>query len=150
MGRYWDTNTGRSGKFGFGCQSSTDPKDYFGMEECEPTSITYYADDRDIDRIKSKLDEIYDKANVPEKERIYCLSKDLSDNNSEYEDFHKRYHKYFFETCEAGEGNFAGENNTTEREVFDNAHLCQSRLWLGLSILSDINQSDYCSLDAEL
>ena len=50
MGRYYNTNTGRGGKFGFACQNSSDPQDYFGMEEQEPTSITYYADDSDTEK----------------------------------------------------------------------------------------------------
>ena len=143
MGRYYNTATGRSGKFGFGCQSSTDPKEYFGMAE---THVTYTAGEEDIDNIKKQINKIYDDAKVPQKERVYELDK----SDDEYKDFHNRYHKYFFETCEAGEGHFAGENGTTEREKFDNAHLAQSRLWLGLTILSDIKEDGYCELDAEL
>ena len=146
IGRYYNTDTGRGGKFGFGCQSSTDPKDYFGLEEQEPTSITYYADESDVDNLKAKLDKIYDLANVPQEERIY----ELDGSDDEYQAFHDAYHKYFFETCRAREGNFAGENDTTEREVFTNAHLAQSRLWLGLTILTDIKDEGYCELDAEL
>lgn len=143
MGRYYDTNTGRGGKFGFGCQSSTDPQDFFDMVE---THITYTAGEEDNDSIKAKLDTIYDKAGVPEKERMYQL--DGSDD--EYKEFHDNYHKYFFEKCQQGEGNFAGENGGYERERFTDAHLCQARLWLGLIILSDINEEGYCELDAEL
>lgn len=146
MGRYYNTNTGRGGKFGFACQSSADPHEYFDMHEEEPIEITYYADKDDVDNIKAKLDKIYDQANVPTNERIY----ELDGSDDEYQDFHNRYHKYFFERCESGEGNFAGENGTTEREVFEKAHLGQSRLWLGLVILSDIKDEGYCSLDAEL
>lgn len=146
MGRYYNTNTGRGGKFGFACQSSSDPHDYFGMHEQEPTEITFYADNDDTDKIKSKLDKIYDEASVPQKERIYELNK----NDDEHQDFSNRYHDYFFEKCKRGEGNFAGENGTTEREVFKNAHLALSRLWLGLVILTDIKEEGYCSLDAEL
>lgn len=143
MGRYYNTTTGRSGKFGFGCQSSTDPEEFFGMVE---TCITYVADEGDVEDIKAKLNQIYDQAGVPQKERTYVLdgSKD------EYEDFYKRYHKYFFERCQEGEGSFAGENGITEREVFKNAHLAMSRLWLGLIILSDIKDEGECELDAEL
>lgn len=146
MGRYYNTNTGRGGKFGFGCQSSTDPKDFFEMQEQEPTSITYYADESDIDNLKAKLDKVYDEANVPQGERIY----ELDGSNDEYVGFHNKYHKYFFEPCKSGEGNFAGENGGTEREMFKNAHLAQSRLWLGLTILTDIKEEGECELDAEL
>lgn len=143
MGRYYNTSTGREGKFGFACQNSTDPQDYFGMVE---THITYMADEGDKERIKKKLDLIYDKAGIPEEERVYQLDGSVD----EYQAFHNDYHKYFFEQCEAGEGHFAGDNGTTEREKFDQAHLAQSRLWLGLNILSDINEEGYCDLEAEL
>lgn len=143
MGRYYYTSTGREGKFGFACQNSTDPREYFDMVE---TRITYMADKEDSEAIKNKVDKIYDKAGVPQEERMY----QLDGSQNEYESFHNAYHKYFFEACKAGEGNFAGDNGTTEREVFDKAHLAQSRLWLGLTILSDIKDEGYCELDAEL
>lgn len=146
MGRYYNTNTGRGGKFGFGCQSSTDPKDYFGLEELDPTSITYYADEKDVNYIKERLDRLYDLAKVPQGERIY----ELNGSDDEYRDFENRFHKYFFETCKAGEGGFAGNNGITERGAFENAYLVQSRLWLGLTILTDIKDEGYCELDAEL
>lgn len=145
MGRYYNTQTGRSGKFGFGCQSSTDPKDYFDMAE---THITYTVGEESVEQIKQKLNEIYDKAGVPDNERSYRLAHTAK--YAEYEWFDNKYHDYFFEACEKGEGNFAGENGTTEREKFANAHLAQSRLWLGLTILTDINEDGYCELDAEL
>lgn len=141
MGRYWNSQTGREGKFGFGCQSSTDPEDYFGMT---PVSITYGGADEG--EVKQKVKEIYNKANVPEKERIYNLKG--GDSNDEYEDFWKRYHKYFFEPRE--NGGFAGNNGVSEGEVFPNAHLCSARLWLGLSILTDISEDGYCEIDAEM
>jgi hypothetical protein len=139
MGRYWNTVTGRDGKFGFGCQSSTDPEDYFKMT---PVSVTYGGADEKV--VKQKVDEIYDKANVPKDERVY----DLHCEADEYEEFYKRYHKYFFEQREGG--GFAGNNGVTEGEVFPEAHLCSARLWLGLSILSDIAEDGYCEIDAEM
>ena len=139
MGRYWNTNTGRGGKFGFGCQSSTDPEDYFGMT---PMSVVYGGADED--EVKKKVDKIYDKANVPKTERVYDLHKCAD----EYEEFYNRYHKYFFEPREGG--GFAGENGITEGEVFPEAHLCSARLWLGLVILSDIKEDGYCEIDAEM
>lgn len=151
MGRYFNTSTGRGGKFGFACQSSSDPHDYFEMEEQEPTEINYYAEEKDIPFIKKQLNKIYEQANVPQEERIYCLKENKDKmSNGESEDFYKRYHKYFFETCKSGEGNFAGANNQTEREVFKEAHLAMCRLWLGLVILSDIKDEGYCELSAEI
>ena len=143
IGRYYNTNTGRSGKFGFGCQSSTDPQDYFGMSE--GSRIIYMADEDDTDKIKSKLDKIYDRAHVPQDKRIYKLE---GGSTKEYDDFHNRYHDYFFEPRE--HGGFAGDNGTTEGEKFDEAYLWSSRLWLGLVILSDLKEDGYCELEAEL
>lgn len=39
MGRYYNTSSGREGKFMFGVQSSTDAE-YFGLQPC---AIQYYA-----------------------------------------------------------------------------------------------------------
>lgn len=141
MGRYWNTCTGRGGKFGFGCQSSEDPEQFFGMTS---TCITYISDDGN--KIKQKIDKIYDKANVPKEERIYKLEG--GNNDKEYEDFYNRYHKYFFEPRE--NGGFRGDTGVSEGEVFNEAHLYSSRLWLGLSILTDIKEDGYCNLEAEL
>lgn len=141
MGRYWNTSTGREGKFGFGYQSSTDPEDYFGMT---PISVTYGGADED--KVKQKVDELYDKANVPKEERIYKLKG--GNNNDEYGDVYQRYHKYFFEPRE--NGRYAGANGVSEGEVFAEAHLCSARLWLGLTILTDLADDGYCEVDAEM
>lgn len=141
MGRYWNTATGREGKFGFGCQSSTDPEDYFKMT---PVSITYGGADEN--EVKQKVDELYDKANVPEAERIYNLKGGANDD--EYEDYRDRYHKYFFEPRE--NGGFAGDGGVSEGEAFPEAYLCSARLWLGLVILTDIVEDGYCEIDAEM
>lgn len=144
MGRYYNTNTGREGKFGFGCQSSTDPKDYFGMYE--GGRVIYQIGDEDAGKIERKIEKIYDMAKVPDEERIYKLCG--GGETKEYDDFHNRYHKYFFEP--RANGGFAGNNNTTEGEIFDNAYLWSSRLWLGLVILTDLKEEGYCELEAEL
>lgn len=46
MGRYYETNTGRRGKFMLGVQDSTDPE-YMGMNEQERGYIEYLADRED-------------------------------------------------------------------------------------------------------
>lgn len=140
MGRYWNATSGRGGKFGFGCQSSEDPQEFFEMT---PISITYGGADEDT--IKQKVDEIYDKANVPKDARIYKLQG--GNNNEEYEDVYNKYHRFFFEPRE--NGGFAGRDGS-EGEVFEEAHLYSARLWLGLTILTDLAEDDYCEIDAEL
>ena len=108
------------------------------------SSIIYTAGEGSAESIKSKIDQIYDKAGVPKNERIYALDG----SQDEYQGFHDKFHKYFFEPYP--KGNFAGENGQAEREVFKEAHLAQSRLWLGLTILSDIKEDGWCEITAEL
>ena len=148
MGRYYSTGTGRGGKFGFACQSSTDPHDYFGMSEAEPTTIVYEASESDRVRIEEKLDAIYDLAQVPKDKRVYRLNG----TDNEYEDYDKAYHDYFFEPNEKGGfGRItASGEHISEGEKFEGAHLAMSRLWLGLTILTDIAEEGYCNLEAEL
>lgn len=159
MGRYFQTETGRDGKFGFGSQPSTDPGDFFEMEEQEPNEITYTLDKNNYDMVKEKVDELYDKLNVPAEERIYYLKKErekedkLGDllekyaykkvNNAEV----KRYNKIdgFEHSTYYNE-----EKHKTFIDVFEGAGLCCSRVKLGLVILSDLQDDGFCELTAEL
>lgn len=140
MGRYWNTATGREGKFGFACQSSTDAEDFFGMVA---SRITYESGNTQL--IANKLRKIYEKAGIPKEERIYRLCNGGS--KAEYEDVYNRYHKYFYKKDKDGRY-WNGEE--TESEVFEEASLYSARLWLGLVILTDIKEDGYCELDAEL
>lgn len=158
MGRYYNTALGRSGKFGFGCQPSDDPGEFFGMY---PISCQYEIYDDESGKGNEKVwrivDSLYDKAGVPKNERIYSFQEKLDgDSDSEWELFRELYHKYFFRKAteaerKSGKNLFAGETNESpEIEAFKDAYLVQSRLWLGLIILSDIKDEGCCSLDAEM
>lgn len=158
MGRYFESETGRSGKFAFGKQPSTDPGDFFGMEEMQPNEITYTLEKDNYDMVKKKVDSLYDQLKVPKEERIYYMKKeggeekilDLFDkyaykkvNNAEIKRYNKidgfEHQTYY---CE--------EKNKTIIDVFEGAGLCCSRVRLGLVILSDLQDDDYCELRAEL
>ena len=158
MGRYYESETGRSGKFALGKQPSTDPGNFFGMEELEPNEITYVLEKDNYDMVKEKVDSLYDQLKVPKKERIYYIKKegekdkisDLFDkyaykkvNNAEVKRYNKidgfEHQTYY---CE--------EKNKTIIDVFEGAGLCRSRVRLGLVILSDLQDDGYCELRAEL
>ena len=159
MGRYYQTETGREGKFGFGSQPSTDPGDFFDMDEQEPSEITYTLDERNKDMVKEKVDGLYDQLKVPKEERIYYLKKErekedkLGDllekyaykkvNNAEVKRYNERDG---FEHVEY----YCDEKHKTIIDVFQNAGLCCSRIRLGLTILSDLQDDGFCELTAEL
>ena len=157
MGRYYASETGRSGKFALGKQPSTDPSDFFGMEEMQPNEITYTLEKDNYDMVKKKVDGLYDQLKVPKEERIYYLKKDDEDklgdllvkyaykkvNNAEIKRYNKidgfEHQTYY---CE--------EKNKTVIDAFEDAGLYCSRVRLGLVILSDLQDDDYCELRAEL
>lgn len=158
MGRYWDSDGGRRGKFSLGKQPSTDPGDFFGMKELEPNEITYTAEKGDADMIREKVDELYDKLDVPKSERMYYVKKE--DTKDE---FHDRIQKYVYRKVNRKEierydkvdgfkhdGFYCGEKHKVYIEKVKDSALCYNRLWLGLSILSDLEDEGYCELRAEL
>ena len=153
MGRYYNTGSGREGKFMFGVQPSDDPE-FFGMVA---TSICYCADDSSEPEIKKKLDELYDELEVPKDTRVYYFK--------EYEDLQKFENEYLYPTCCVSEKNddekekekhkdecawasYKG-NDYTDYQIGNRA-LILARIRLGLTVLSDIKDEGYCSLDAEL
>ena len=157
MGRYYESETGRSGKFALGKQPSADPGDFFGMEEVQPNEIIYTLEKDNYDMVKKKVDGLYDKLKIPKEERIYYLKKDDEDklgdllwkyaykkvNNAEIKRYNKidgfEHQTYY---CE--------EKNKTVIDAFEDAGLYSSRVRLGLVILSDLQDDDYCELRAEL
>lgn len=157
MGRYYTSETGRSGKFALGKQPSADPGDFFGMEEMQPNEIIYTLEKDNYDMVKEKVDMLYDQLKVPKEERIYYLKKDDEDklgdllgkyaykkvNNAEIKRYNKidgfEHQTYY---CE--------DKNKTVIDAFEDAGLYCSRVRLGLVILSDLQDDDYCELKAEL
>lgn len=168
MGRYWNCDSGRSGKFGFATQSSGDPGEFFLMDEQEPTHITYYTEDKET--VKAKLDEAYDFLGVPKEERIYYQPQDVarwdSERNTYIHDEEKVRecklideklthinHTYVFEKVPDGT---EGANYYCEEEGYSykpkekDSFLMMCRIWLGVAIYSDIEDDGYCTLEAEL
>lgn len=155
MGRYYNTNSGREGKFMFGVQPSDDAG-HMGMHEQEPTSITYYADEDDVEKIKRRLDRQYDYLGVPQEDRLYYCKDDKE--MMDYED--KVLHDKVFETVEdtpetrkrfSRETPWASDKEGyLDFEIGQGRCLALARIRLALVILSDIKEHGYCELDAEL
>lgn len=152
MGRYYSTDSGRSGKFMFGVQSSDDPA-YMGMAE-DDTKIYFYSGEEDEPNIRASLDEQYDILKIPKDKRIYYI-KDW--------DEYDKYEKEVLEDkvwikCKEGskeEKEHKGEarwaSDKPGEVMFEKAGtaLVVARIRLGLVILSDIKDEGYCSLEAE-
>jgi hypothetical protein len=158
VGRYYDTETGRSGKFMFGVQPSDDPG-FMGMQEQEPSTIQYYADKDMRADIKKNLDKQYDLLDVPKDKRIYYC-KDLQD----YDAYEKKEltDKVFVsvreddkEEMEKYKGKIRWADDKPGHVSFEigkerERTLVLARIRLGITILSDIKDTGECWLNAEL
>lgn len=162
MGRYYSTMCGRDGKFGVGTQPSTDPGDVFEMQEQEPNTITYYLESNDESKkmVKAKIDKFYDELEVPQEERIYYLNhKDRADENKLY-DLCSKYAYLKVNRAEVKRYNkrdgydhreyYCEEKHKVLIERKKGLPLCVSRIHLGLTILSDLQDEELCELTAEL
>lgn len=156
MGRYYNTDNGREGKFMFGVQPSSDPEE-MGMHEEEPTQVDYYADTDDVENIKKKLDEQYDILGVPKEERIYyCKTQQEA---MEFEN--KSLHDRVFVTVNKNDAEAMAKHKDETRWASDKGDdyldfeikgraLPLARIRLALDILSDIEDTGSCMLSAEL
>lgn len=153
MGRYYNTDTGREGKFMFGVQPSDDPQ-YMGMGE-NPSYIQYYASDEDEPEVRKKLDEQYDILGVDKEKRVYYM-KDWN----EFDKFEKevlddkvwiKVKRNDKETLDKykGQTTWAGDNDDEVMFERKNMALVLARIRLGVVILSDIKDQGYCQLEAE-
>lgn len=164
MGRYYNTSTGREGKFMFATQESTDP-DYMGMHENQ-NYLDYYADEDDVETIKAKLDEQYDLLGLPKEKRLYRLPKaELANewkaqDKWEKENLHdlifESFHKKDMEEAHKKYGDKAVHwasdkgDDYTDFERNPGLALALARVRLGLTILTDIEEDGCCELRAEL
>ena len=158
MGRYFQTETGREGKFMFAVQPSDDPG-FMGMKEQEPTDIQYYADKDDEEKIREMLDKQYDLLNVPKEDRLYTC-KDLA----EYDEYENRVliDRVFVEIKEDNKDEMEKYKDKIrwssgkpgyimfERHGREYGTLPLARIRLGVVILSDIKDTGECWLTAEL
>lgn len=165
MGRYYRSIYGRGGKFALGSQPSTDPGDFFGMEELSQTHITYYVAGKEEEEIKKKVDKLYDELKVPQEERVYYIPTDGSANevNEANNAFYRMIYKYCYHKVNRNEVKrydridgfdheqfYCSEKHKTLIEKFKGSSLCASRVRLGVVILSDIKDNGDCELEAEL
>lgn len=158
MGRFYESETGRSGKFTLCRQPSTDPGDFFGMEEMQPNEITYTMEKDNYDMVKEKVDSLYDQLKVPNEKRIYYLKKD--DEEKKLLDLFDKYAYKKVNNAEVKRYNkidgfehqtyYCEEKNKTIIDVIEDSALYCSRVRLGLVILSDLQDDGYCELRAEL
>lgn len=141
MGRYWNTNRGDEGKFGFATQSSGDGE-FFGLdydEEEDECFFTMYGED--LNAAKKGLDVTFDALGVDEKDREYYVPLD-GEGTAE------KYYKYAF--VEDKDGHFYNpETGMNESERFPNAYLWLCRARLGTAIYSTIKDEGFCSLECE-
>lgn len=158
MGRYYETNEGRGGKFMFGVQPSDDPGT-MGMVEQEPTSIDYYADEDNVEEIRKNLNKQYDKLGVPLERRLYYYK-----DHKEYDDYEERELKdrVFIDVREDDPIEMEKYKDKTRWYCekpgyvsFERGHerertLALARIRLGVAILSDIKDSGECWLNAEI
>lgn len=152
MGRYWNTNY-HSGKFGFGCQSSSDPE-LFGMTvlsdnyDFDSTVDYYLEDDEDsMTQCYLALEEQFNILGVPVDERRYVFPDD--DSRWAYID---SLHKYVFREATMEERKDRVCWNVDDKtcvERFDGSALAMFRLNLGIAIYSDLHLHGCCDLNAE-
>lgn len=159
MGRYYNTQTGKEGKFWFAVQPSDDPRTVYHMGEIEPDdewdeesgysdSYTDY-ESADAEKIKKHLDEQYDILGVPKEERKYKC-----ENEGEYvwEDLAK-YYLTEKETKDAmghkACGYYMGDDKPTMYPISSEKELAASRVQLGLVIYNTILTEGICMLNAE-
>ena len=131
MGRYYSTETGRDGKFGFGSQPSTAPGDFFEMDEQEPSEITYTIDRSNYNMVKEKVDGLYDKLKVPAEERIYYLKKERRED-----ELYDLLEKYAYKKV-----NRAEVKRYNKRDGFEHATYYNEKKSGGLHILQELWQN---------
>lgn len=168
MGRYYNTNN-FEGKFGFALQGSDDPE-IFGMEEMEPSSISYYLEDDEENRkeITETLDKQYDILGIPKEERVYIVpARDYDQRREIFDKLQvaidtRMWRKHDPEkdgigTCISDESAKAlgwekdeHGNYPTAFEKDPDMPLAACRVFLGIKILSDLEADGYCELEAEL
>ena len=159
MGRYYNTQTGKEGKFWFAVQPSDDPRTVYHMGEVEPDdewdeesgySETYTDyESADAEKIKKHLDEQYDILGVPKEERKYKC-----ENEGEYvwEDLAKYYLTEKQTKDAMGHtacGYYMGEDKPTMYPISSEKELAASRVQLGLVIYNTILTEGICMLNAE-
>ena len=156
MGRYYNTQTGKEGKFWFAVQPSDDPRTIYHMDDVseydEEEDYESYSDyeSSDAEKIKKHLDEQYDILGVPKEERKYEC-----ENEGEY--VWETLAKYYLTEKEPPKdasghvacGYYMGEDKPTMYPISKDKELAASRVQLGLVIYNTILTEGECLLTAE-
>ena len=156
MGRYYNTQTGKEGKFWFAVQPSDDPRTIYHMDDVseydEEEDYESYSDyeSSDAESIKKHLDEQYDILGVPKEERKYKC-----EDEGEY--VWETLAKYYLTEKEPPEdasghvacGYYMGEGKPTMYPISHAKELAASRVQLGLVIYNTILTEGECLLTAE-
>ncbi len=124
MGRYYSGDI--EGKFWFGVQSSDDAS-FFGGEEIEPNTISYYFDKDDLPEIEEGIAE---------------CKKELGENKEKLDKFFGKVESYTDEKV-AEELGIKKDEVGTVMEWY-------ARLELGKKILRCVKKNGECSFEAEL
>lgn len=163
MGRYYHTTEGREGKFALGTQPSSDPGTFFDLEEIEPSEIEYHAEADQEEDIKKKVEELYDKLEVPKEKRMYYFGTNSDGTKNSMMDWYDMIEKYTYVKINNAEVKryekimgkkpdqfYCEDKCKTMIEKFEGSSLCMSRIKLGIIILSDIKDAGECWLTADL
>ena len=164
MGRYY-SGINFEGKFGFGCQPSTDPE-FFDMEE-DQSEIQYYLDGtaENKTQIAEKLNKLYDYIDVPKDKREYSLS-----NDKLILQYIKSLETYIYGAMPQTEAQkrkhipYSLDKQDYHKFSLDpktdivyslipkrkDSVLTECRIILGLRIMLDLEKEGHCSLIAEL
>lgn len=158
MGRYYDTSTGREGKFMFGVQPSDDAE-YFGLGPC---CIQYSGGGEElVDEVTKKLDCLYDLFGVEKENRVYYVGNS-EEADKKYQNFEKEHlYPKCFESVKKDDNEEIDKRGNAVRWAshkgndyidfeIDGRAIALARIRLGLTILSDLKDEGYCNLNAEL
>lgn len=157
MGRYISSANGDfDGKFWFGVQPSEDCEDIYGftrtpIEDEEGEDSESWADvwQDDAERVRKALDEQFELAKIPKKERQYDFDSTTDIGNYVWD----YLGEYFLQTTPAepnDTGYFMGDGRPTLYSKDKEQTLAMARVELGLMALNDIRKHGECNWTIDL
>ena len=157
MGRYiYSANGDFDGKFWFGVQPSEDCEDIYGftrtpIEDEEGEDSESWADvwQDDAERVRKALDEQFELAKIPKKERQYDFDSTTDIGNYVWD----YLGEYFLQTTPAepnDTGYFMGDGRPTLYPKNKWQTLAMARVELGLMALNDIRKHGECNWTIDL
>ena len=157
MGRYINSANGDfDGKFWFGVQPSEDCEDIYGftrtpIEDEEGEDSESWADvwQDDAERVRKALDEQFELAKIPKKERQYDFDSTTDIGNYVWD----YLGEYFLQDTPAipkDTGYYMGDDKPTLYPKDKFQTLAMSRVELGLMALNDIRKHGECNWTIDL